>query len=78
MANIRNFVEYFTSFFKDTPEFKATVNDIPVLTELPEPDASKAGQEFSLNGTRWTYVREGEFGSLDEGTPLILLPPQVS
>lgn len=41
----------------------------PVLTSLPEPDASKAGEEFYLNGTLWTYAQANQFGTLAEGTP---------
>ena len=42
---------------------------IPVLEELPDADASKAGQQFWLNGTLWTYARAGQFGTLPVGTP---------
>lgn len=41
----------------------------PILTELPQADASKAGQQFWLNGTLWTYARDGQFGALAEGEP---------
>jgi len=41
----------------------------PVLSELPETDASKAGELFYLNGTLWTYSKAGQFGTLAEGEP---------
>ena len=41
----------------------------PVLESLPSVDASKAGRKFWLNGTLWTYAKEGQFGSLAVGTP---------
>jgi len=41
----------------------------PVLSELPEADASKAGELFYLNGTLWTYSKAGQFGTLAEGEP---------
>ena len=41
----------------------------PVLESLPDVDASKAGRKFWLNGTLWTYAKEGQFGALAVGTP---------
>ena len=46
-----------------------TTQSIPVLEEIPDADASKAGQQFWLNGTLWTYARAGQFGTLAEGEP---------
>jgi hypothetical protein len=43
---------------------------IPILTVLPQVDATKAGQQFWLNGEIWTYARENQFGSLEIGTPI--------
>ena len=40
----------------------------PVLESLPAVDASKAGRKFWLNGTLWTYAKEGQ-GILAVGTP---------
>lgn len=55
-------------------EIKSVVNTnafetTPVLQELPQPNASKAGQLFWLNGTLWTYAKAGQFGTLEAGEP---------
>jgi len=42
---------------------------IPVLTSLPPNDATKAGDQFWLNNTLWTYSKTGQFGTIAEGTP---------
>lgn len=46
---------------------------IPVLSALPDTDASKAGQKFFLNGTVWVYNYETNgvkrFEGLDIGVP---------
>ena len=56
-----------------TPAQRAELNkflgNVPILTEMQDADAEKAGQRFWFNGTLWTYAQEGQFGSLAEGTP---------
>ena len=43
----------------------------PILEEIPDADASKAGRKFIFAGTgeEWTYARAGQFGTLAEGEP---------
>ena len=43
----------------------------PMLEELPDADAEKAGRKFILaeTGEEWTYARAGQFGTLEAGTP---------
>lgn len=46
---------------------------LPVLTEYPEKDASKAGQRFLYKGTEWSYMTQEEIDALEwnetEGFP---------
>lgn len=48
---------------------ESSLPTIPILTEFPQLDANKAGDQFRYNTTLWTYARENEFGTLPVGTP---------
>ena len=64
---LKQVFSYFEKKIDDIPQGGSSV--LPVLTELPQPDASKAGKQFWLNGTLWTYAQGGQFGTITEGTP---------
>ena len=46
-----------------------TTQTIPVLEEIPDADASKAGRQFWYLGNLWVYSKEGQ--GYDAGTPVI-------
>lgn len=60
-------------YLKDSDGNIKSASDIPTLEELPEADASKAGQRFSFNGKDWEHLTEEKIQAnnwdLPVGTP---------
>lgn len=57
--------------FSDCYEKEFASARVPIVSSLNQHEANmeKIGQEFTYNGTLWTYAKEGQFGSFPAGFP---------